>query len=168
LAAAAELTRLLGGWADLADGLGEAWLAAVDPAEADNLCAGLLTVRMNVLAAETAIDEAHEDSLVKGGPLADALGTAIDRVQQARDVFDQKLMGQLDIFSTAAGMPLLDNWRGLLVSPFKEDSPWWLDGRLEEEARRSEEQAVRPLPGRGAWGEAWHRSGRSVNGFAWG
>src|SRR5207253_3232913 len=31
LAAAAELTRLLGGWADLADGLGEAWLAAVDP-----------------------------------------------------------------------------------------------------------------------------------------
>jgi hypothetical protein len=144
LAAAAELTRLLGGWADLADRLEEAWLAAVDPAEADNLCGGLLAVRMNVWAADTAIDEAHQDALVKVDPRAAALGAAIDRVQQARDVFDQKLTAQMDILSTAAGTHLLENWRALLADLYKEDLPWWLDGRLEEVARRLEEEVSRP------------------------
>ncbi len=162
LAAASELARVLRTWAELAADLGTRWDTAVDPAEADNLCAGLLGARMEAWATGLALDEAQQDCAEEGDARAAALAGAIDRVQDALDSFDTALEAQAEVLATVTGTRLLDNWRALLAAPYKEDLPWWLDGRLEETARRSGAEAVRTLPGPTAWAEARRRAGRSV------
>lgn len=158
LAAVAELTRLLQGRAEYAASLAERWDRAVDPAEADNWCAGLLGIRMEAWAAGIALDEALLDGEQEGGSLASVLAEAIDRFHDALDLFDAKLQEQVAILATITHTHLLDNWRALLAPVYQEDLPWWLDGRLEEAARRSREEAVRSFPGSAAWAETRRRA----------
>ena len=44
------------------------------------------------------------------------------------------------LLSVTAGLPLLENWRLMLVEPFREHLPWWLDGRLEHTAAAIERE----------------------------
>jgi hypothetical protein len=151
LAAANELARILRGRAGDAAQLGERWDRAVDPAEADNLCAGLLGTRMEAWAVGIALDEAQLDCAEEGDTRAGALAAAIDRVQDALDRFDADLEAQAEVLATITATRLLDNWRAMLAAPHKDNLPWWLDGRLEEVARHSQEESVRTLPGPGTW-----------------
>jgi hypothetical protein len=150
-AAASELTRRLASWADEAGRLGDRWDAAVDPAEADNLCAGLLGARMDAWAVGVALDEAYLDAVAEDAAGANSLGAAIDRASDALDRFDQALEGQTEVLATITGTNLLTGWRALLAPTFGEDLPWWLDGRLEEAAGRSDAEAARSMPGAGSW-----------------
>ncbi len=168
LAAASELTRLLLSQSDEAANLGERWDRAVDPSEADNLCAGLLSTRMEAWAVGLALDEAQEDCEEEERSHASALADAIDRVQDALDRFDVPLEAQTEVLATIANTRLLDNWRALLAAPYKDDLPWWLDGRLEEAACCTEEEAVRTLPGPTAWAEVRNRTRTArENGQGW-
>src|SRR5205823_4757424 len=89
-AAASELTRLLAAWSEEAGRLGERWDAADDPAEADNLCAGLLGLRMSAWAVSVALEEAYLDC-AEDDPARTALAVATDRMQDALDRFDEGL-----------------------------------------------------------------------------
>ncbi len=163
VAAATELARLLDGWAAEAQRLGERWDAARDPAEADDLCAGLLGARMDAWAASLVLDEAYHDCAAEDAAQAREVGAALDRAYAALDRFDEALERQTEVLATITGTRLLDNWRALLAPAFAEDLPWWLDGSLEEAAGRSEAEAVRTLPGAALWAEV-RRQGRRVLG----
>jgi hypothetical protein len=158
LAAAADLTGLLENRARKAASLGEEWEQAVDPAEADNLCAGLLNVCMEAWAIGIALDRAVLEGEQQGDARARTLAEAIDRCHEALDRFDEALEGQLEVLATIAHTHLLENWRALLAPAYRENLPWWLDGRLEEIATRLREEAVRTLPGPAAWSEARRRA----------
>jgi hypothetical protein len=160
VAAATELARCLDGWTAEADRLGERWDAARDPAEADDLCAGLLGNRMDAWAASLALDEAYHDGAAEGSPQVEDVGTALDRAYAALDRLDEALERQTDVLATITGTRLLKNWRALLAPAFAEDLPWWLDGRLEEAAGRSDAEAVRTLPGAGLWAAVRRQVGR--------
>jgi len=149
-AAASDLTRLLLAWAAKAGRLGELWDATDDPAEADNLCAGLLGARMSAWAVGFALDEAYADCL-EGDPARSALAAAIDRMQNALDPFDEELERHSDVLATVTGTRLLDGWRAFLAPAFREDLPWWLDGRLEEAAEQLKAEAAATLPGKSFW-----------------
>jgi hypothetical protein len=164
VAAAAEMTRLLTDAAAEAERLGERWEAVRDPAEADDLCAGLLGARMDTWAASLALDEAYHDSTAEGSPEAPDVGAALDRVYTALDQFDRALERQTDVLATITGTRLLENWRALLAPPFAEDLPWWLDGQLEEAAQHNDAEAVRTLPGPGLWTEVRRQSHRAPGG----
>jgi hypothetical protein len=162
-AAAAELTRLLTTWADEARRLGERWDAAIDPSEADNLCAGLLGARMSAWAVGVALEEAYLDC-AEEDPARAALAAAIDGMQDALDRFDEGLEGHTDVLATVAGTKLLEGWRTQLAPAFREDLPWWLDGRLEEAAQACDAGAARTLPGPALWATVRRQAARFLNG----
>lgn len=122
--------------------LGPRWDNCVDPVEAEELVAGLLEQRMDAWAVGLAINEVF---YAEEFPLRE-LTDAIDAEQSAIDAFDTALEEHLDILSTLAGTRLLDNWRARLASEYRESLPWWLDGCLEEEARRIRREALATMP----------------------
>ena len=128
-----------------ADRLEADWGEAVDPSEGDDYCARLLNFRMDLWAVALAVDEA---ALAAGGA---ALRAALDRSDEAADRFDRALEARVKILATVSGTRLLENWRDMLAAPYRDPLPWWLDGTLEAVARRTEEEAVRTMPGPGAW-----------------
>jgi hypothetical protein len=160
VAAATELARLLEIWATEAERMDERWDAARDPAEADELCAGLLGARMDAWAACLVLDEAYHDCAAEGSPQLGDVGAALDRTHAALDRFDEALERQTDVLATITGTRLLDNWRALLAPAFAEDLPWWLDRRLEEAADRTNAEAVRTLPGAAVWAEVRRQASR--------
>jgi hypothetical protein len=145
--ATSELGRRLEGWCVEAARLGERWDDAIDPAEGEEFCARLLKFRMDTWAVQTAIDRA-----VLAAP-ADVGDPASGRLESLVDQFDRALEAQADILSTLTGTRLLENWRGMLAAVYRDNLPWWLDGRLEEVSRRLAEQADRTMPGPRAWTE---------------
>lgn len=152
--AAGELCRELATWIDEAAHLGERWEGAVDPAEGDEYCARLLQFRMDLWAAEVALDRSLADTP------GDTLEREVDRFDEAVGRFDLALEGQADLLSTITGTRLLDNWRAMLAEEYREDLPWWLDGTLEDAARRLAEYAERSLPGPRAWAEVRRQADR--------
>jgi hypothetical protein len=145
--AADEMARRLDDWTGEVGHLSERWDEAIDPGEANELCSRPLKFRMDVWAASTAVDRSY---LAAPTPM---LGQVMDRFNEAVGRFDDALEAQSDVLSTLAGTRLLDNWRAMLAPKYREDLPWWLDGRLEEAARRVEAFAGRTLPGPQAWAE---------------
>jgi hypothetical protein len=162
LAAVAELTRLLQDRSAQAATLAERWDRTVDPAEADDLCAGLLNLRMEAWAAGITLDEALLDGAQEGDPRGPVLAAGIDRFHDALDRFDAALEEQFEVLATIAHTHLLENWRVLLAPVYREALPWWLDGRLEAVARRLRDEAVRTLPNSGAWAETRRRAAAAL------
>ena len=56
----------------------------------------------------------------------------------AEIVLDTKLhnKGLKEVLSSVTSLPLFDNWRKMLVKPYCDDLPWWLDGTLEKVAKK--------------------------------
>jgi hypothetical protein len=81
VAATAELAQLLSGRSEDAATLSERWDRTVDPAEADNLCAGLLGSRMEAWAVDIMVDEALQDAEEEGDHRAAGLAEGIDRMR---------------------------------------------------------------------------------------
>jgi hypothetical protein len=148
LAAGRQLGRHLGRWLDSARHL-EGRLAEADGvAESNDLCFDLLEARMEGWAAFVAIDEAYQACLEERSPHAAEFGAVIDQVLDQTEGLDRELLAQLELLSLVAHYPLLDNWKAALADPYAEFPPWWLDGRLQETAKRVAEDALTWLPRR--------------------
>jgi hypothetical protein len=144
--AASELARELADCAARGKVLGEKWDRTSDPDEALELVCSLLEDRLDAWAALVALDEAYEAGLADGAPGLEDLVSDLERVMDALDRFDESLEGHLALLSLATATPLLDNWRAWLAPEFAEERPWWLDGRLEEAARKVEAVASAASP----------------------
>jgi hypothetical protein len=101
---------------------------------------------MDAWAALVALYEAYEAGLADGAAGVDDLDDDLNRVMDVLDEFDKDLARQTALLSLAASTPLLDNWRSWLAPEFLAEQPWWLDGRLEEAARRVEALASAACP----------------------
>jgi hypothetical protein len=137
--AATELADLLDVWTAEALHLEESWESARDPAEADDLCAGLLAAHIDARAALLVIE--------------DVLGAAGCTAVVARlSAFERALRGrrEAELLSTVVGTRLFDNWRSCLSGAFQGRFFRWID-ELEETARRIEEESARTMPGSSAW-----------------
>lgn len=112
-----------------------------DPFEAEDLCEGVLEQRMSAWAAFVAIEEAYEDAEDSADPNLAALQSAIEDALTSLERFDDLLTQDefLSLLSVATASRLLDNWRAMLAPPHRDPLPWWLDGTLEEVARRTAE-----------------------------
>ncbi len=145
VAAAGVLEKYLGEWAEDARTLAERWEQADDVVEAEDLCLGLLRARMEAWAVWVAVDEVYQESLEKGDT-DPRLTPALDRLLDSLERLDENLRQEADLLSLAAGTNVLDNWRALLAPRYREDLPWWLDGTLEEAARRLDGRALATQP----------------------
>jgi len=125
LAAANRLQVLIEESSADAENLPAAW-DAVMPDEGEDLVAALLFARMDAWAAFEALDAAVE----AGGD--EALRERVEACQDTLANFDHVLWDRRGLLSTIVETQLLPNWRLSLAAGVP--MPWWLDGRLEEEA----------------------------------
>ncbi len=116
--------------------LAEFWNRADTDIEAREESLSLLESRMDAWAVFVALDEAQLDALTHTLPGRAELSAECRQAQDALAQTDAALREQADFLSVAAGTQLLDNWRRLLVEPYRLSSPWWLDGSLERVAER--------------------------------
>jgi CRISPR-associated endonuclease/helicase Cas3 len=114
--------------------------------EENELCFGLLEARMQAWGVYIAIDEAYQVSVEDRSAEKDELGRALDEVLDRMAEFDRELQARTDLLARIARYPLLENWRGSLGADYREVLPWWLDGRLEEEAETVAKEAGGWLP----------------------
>lgn len=129
--AARRLENLLLPAIDDADRLSQLWDDATSD-EAEELVAGLLHVRMDSWAALLQLNDVLEHCSNDGDRAA--LAAATGDLEAAIDRFDRALFARQDYLATLTGSHLLDNFRGMLAPEFRDQLPWWLDGRLEAKA----------------------------------
>lgn len=146
LAAARVLRDLLESGITDARELGERWDAAAEAHAAEDLCLNLLESRMECWAAYLAIDEAYAECMEAQDTDLGGFTGILDSLLAAIETFDQELQRQSGLLSVAAETELLQNWRNLLAAPYREPLPWWLDGSLEEAARRVQQEALTSQP----------------------
>ena len=125
---------------------------------------------MDAWAAFVAIDEAYYDCKLAREPAAVEFDGVLDRLLDALDQFDDVLQepDNLALLSILTGTELLKNWKHLLVGPYREVLPWWLDGTLEAAERRIERELTTSVPIRETgWqvrvqqSEMWHSRQRA-------
>jgi CRISPR-associated endonuclease/helicase Cas3 len=137
LAACRRFVRLVPAWCEDAQRLDKKLLTAQGLVEENDICFELLEARMEAWAAYVAIDEAYQVSVEDRSPRQAAFGQALDEVLDRLEEFDRELQAQADLLAAGiARYPLLTNWRESLGPAYREVLPWWLDGRLEDEAAR--------------------------------
>ncbi len=136
LAACRRFTDILAAWCEDARRLEEKLLAADGEVEENERCFGLLEARMQAWGIYVAIDEAYQVSVEDRGSKKDELGRAIDEILERMAEFDRELQARTDLLARIARYPLLENWRRSLAAEYADPLPWWLDGRIEEEAAR--------------------------------
>jgi hypothetical protein len=133
-AAARRLSEVLRQLRKRADNLPSFWDQADNDIEAREECLSLLESRMEARAAFVSLDEAQLDALVNSLAGRSELADECNKAQGELAPTDEALLRQKDFLSVAAGTQLLDNWRRLLIEPYRLSLPWWLDGSLEETA----------------------------------
>jgi hypothetical protein len=151
LAAARELLVLLEGWKEEANSLEQSWLACKDSFQTENLCMEILADRMDAWAAFIAIDESCSRKCEGNDAASEQFSEVIDTLTDSLEAFDDALAKHEDLLSCVTETPLLENWRQELSTPYRETLPWWLDGRLEDTARCSQEEALSSMPGESLW-----------------
>lgn len=154
VAAAQELCDRAAQWTRQADDLYKNW-SAQDSFGKHDLCATLLERRMDAWAALVALDETHTLVVGEEHPCETFLAVW-GRALECVDEFDEALQEQVETLSTVLDLPLVENWRKLLVAPYNAVLPWWLDGTLEAVDREIGEWAQQIVPGPDAWRE-WAR-----------
>lgn len=153
--AAAELaTEYVRQWIEEARQLGARWDESPGPV-AEALCCETLEACMESYFAMQAIMEALEAAWEENDPEADSLFQAAHQLAIQMDVWSEILQEpeNLELLSTVAYLPLLDNWRSMLAEPYKSALPWWLDGTLEAVSKQIERICLQTLPA----GETWRR-----------
>jgi len=91
-----------------------------------------LESRMDLWAGYIAIEEGHEAVFDDDIPAAIALEPLVDKLVHAIQDYDGVLMKVDKLFAAITHAELLNNWRNTLAPAYREQWPWWLDGRLEE------------------------------------
>lgn len=88
-------------------------------------------VCMDLWAALVALDEAYDACIIAEDNSGAALERAITETLNDSDALDEAMQDNVDTFCVVAETSLLENWRSLLVEPYRSMVPWWLDGTLE-------------------------------------
>ncbi len=119
-----------------------------EPLEDIKLCTSALHLLMQIWAATLALEEGYRFYLTKTCDTESKLAQQFDRVLEQVHSLDSVLQQgeSIRLLSVATSLPLLENWRLMLAAPFREQSPWWLDGRLEEAAREIEHEIDTSFP----------------------
>jgi len=103
------------------------------PEEAEDAAAGLVHTRMDSWAAMLQLDEVALET--SGDPaVAAELDRAVDEFDVALDQFDRALFARQPELGTLTGTNLFANLRSMLAPAHRDPLPWWLDGRLEDDA----------------------------------
>ncbi len=145
LAALRELSRRLARWIEHAKALPQKW-DGCESFEADQCCCEVLEGLWKSWAVMVAVDEALQAAWELAPHEAEQLQSALRGVDDFRDALDREALNQVSYLATIADLPLLNNWRTALTSPYSESLPWWLDGAIEEVAAQQDREALSLLP----------------------
>jgi hypothetical protein len=159
-AATTALHDLIDDAAKRAQTLAHDWDSTDEPIERDELCVRLLLDRMDIHAAYIAVDEAlleaYGDQEISWQEYDSSLRALTDKVEQLDTALQQS--ENLEILSTVAHLPLIENWRILLTEDHQALMPWWLSGLLSEVAQVSMQEALKRMPS----AEIWQAVARAV------
>lgn len=99
-------------------------------------CTSLLHSVMELWAMYLVIDNEYQFCLVENGMNDPSFKTWMHRLLEAFSSLDSAMQQkeQMRLLSIVTELPILDNWRKMLVKEYREYLPWWLDGTLEEVA----------------------------------
>ena len=136
LAATCRLVQLLPEWVRAAQRLGTSWDERSDADEADDLVAGFVEGRTNVLAAELALNEAQTVLTEDADPLAATVATELRRAESMIYEFNSALERHTDILATLVETPWWFGLRAALAGDYREPFPWWLGDPVLEAAER--------------------------------
>lgn len=150
-AAAERFLQHLQGWNADAVALADHWDAAVDAVEAEDLCGGILSARMDAWAIWIALDESYRDWLESADNDDEAFVHTLEEIAVPIRQFDLALQGHIDLLSTIADLHLLDNWREEIASELQSCLPWWLDGSLEDVHEQHSRTLEQGLPDEDTW-----------------
>jgi hypothetical protein len=152
-AAMTALHALIDDAAKRAQTLAHNWDSTDEPMERDELCVRLLLDRMDIHAAYIAVDEAlleaYGDQEISWQEYDSSLQALTEKVEQLDAALQQS--ENLEILSTVAHLPLIENWRILLTEDHQALMPWWLSGLLSEVAQVSMHEALKRMPSAGIW-----------------
>jgi hypothetical protein len=152
-AATTALHDLIDDAAKRAQTLAHDWDSTDEPIERDELCVRLLLDRMDIHAAYIAVDEAlleaYGDREISWQEYDSSLQALTEKVEQLDTALQQS--ENLEILSTVAHLPLIENWRILLTQDHQGLMPWWLSGLLSEVAQVSMQEALKRMPSAGIW-----------------
>jgi hypothetical protein len=152
-AATTALHDLIDDAAKRAQILAHDWDSTDEPIERDELCVRLLLDRMDIHAAYIAVDEAlleaYGDQEISWQEYDSTLQALTEKAEQLDVALQQP--GNLEILSTVAHLPLIENWRILLTQDHHGLMPWWLSGLLSEVAQVSMHEALKRMPSAGIW-----------------
>jgi hypothetical protein len=107
-------------------------LAGLLPEESEDLLASLVHARMDSWAGMIQLDDVAEHAA--GDPAAATLEAAIDRFAGSLDRFDRAIFARQEELGQLTATRLLTNLRGMLAPEYRDPLPWWLDGRIEDDA----------------------------------
>ena len=107
-----------------------------EPLEDRSLCTSVLHLLMETWASFLIIDTEYQLYLETVHSLDTPFGNLMQHVLDAFDRLDETVQReeQIALLSIATELPLLENWRSMLVPPYRDPPPWWLDGTLESAA----------------------------------
>lgn len=121
---------------------------AVEPLEDRDHCASILFLLMEVWAMYIVIDDEYQLELdrreIAGTAFVDPqfvdspFGVRMQRMVKALLALDAATQAdeQIKLLSTVTELSLLENWRQMLVEPYRDPLPWFLDGTLETAAKQ--------------------------------
>lgn len=159
-AATSALHDLIDDTVKRAETLAHDWDSTDEPIERDELCIRLLQDRMDIHAAYIALDEAwleaYGEQEISWQEYDRALQALTERVERLDAALQQP--ENLEILSTVAHLPLIENWRILLAGDHQVLMPWWLSGLLSEVAQVSAREALKRMPS----AEIWRTVARAV------
>jgi len=109
---------------------------SAEPLEDRSYCTSLLHQLMELWGAFIVIDDEYQHYLCAEQSMDSPFAVWMRRLLDAFNGLDDELQRdeQVQLLSIATELPLMENWRKMLVPPFRDSLPWWLDGTLEEAA----------------------------------
>lgn len=115
-----------------------------EPVEDVSHCTSLLHLLMELWAIFIVVDDEYQNEPFDLKCFPSPFGALVRRLLDRFSALDGELQReeQLCLLSVATELPLLENWRQMLVEPYRDPLPWWLDGTLEEAAMRVKERVV--------------------------
>lgn len=119
-----------------------------EPLEDRSHCTSLLHLIMELWAIFNVVDDEYQRDISERQKLDSPFGVWMHRLLNAFAALDDELQRdeQIRLLSVAAELPLLANWRKMLVVPYSDPLPWWLDGTLEAIAAQTAREIIELPP----------------------
>lgn len=123
-------------------------------AAAENDVIEMIEFRMEIAQVCAAIERVWTELLGSDDPTFHELDLAENHLIAAINDWDDVLLepDNFRVLTVVTSTNLLENWRRLFAPGWEESvMPWWLDGRIEDEAARVEREAASLMPSPEMW-----------------